>query len=531
MLTRIKTVCAVSVFLFLFNSCRKGSGPSWDVDVLAPLVRSTLTINNIIPDTLLKQNPDNSLDIVYRSSLTTFSTANIFSIPDTSLDTTFVSFFSTQLNPGASIFSTSQPLKLALGAAKLTQVNIGHGQMQLTIKSGLKGLTDFTYAIPKMKDAAGVPFIKTFTVPAASATDPGIYTATFDLTGYVVDLTGQTGFSSNVLTTNYSAIVTPLPQGDTLLIQPLDAVQITNKFIGVTPDYAKGYFGQSITKIGPDSSGFSLFRHVTGGTLSLEDIDIRLNIENSIGADARVTIQDLSSINTRKGSTVPLTASIVGSPININRSMDNWGTVTPSTYSFSLTPQNSNIKALIENLPDTLSYRLDMELNPLGNISGNNDFIYTDKLMKTELDMTIPLSLVANDLTLADTLDFKLDTKTGNINSGTLFLYIDNGFPFTADAQLYLMDDDFAITDSLIDSPSVIMAPDLDANFVCAGQTQSVLSIPVSTSRMELLRATRKMFLKIKFNTAGQPGYVKVYSFYKMNVKLVGDFNYTVGKL
>jgi len=35
----------------------------------------------------------------------------------------------------------------------------------------------------------------------------------------------------------------------------------------------------------------------------------------------------------------------------------------------------------------------------------------------------------------------------------------------------------------------------------------------------------------MKFNTAGQSkNYVKIYSFYEMNIKLVGDFNYTVGK-
>ena len=47
---------------------------------------------------------------------------------------------------------------------------------------------------------------------------------------------------------------------------------------------------------------------------------------------------------------------------------------------------------------------------------------------------------------------------------------------------------------------------------------------------MDLLRATDKLYLKMNFNTAGQPSYVKLYSFYEMNVKLVGDFNYTIGK-
>ncbi len=85
------------------------------------------------------------------------------------------------------------------------------------------------------------------------------------------------------------------------------------------------------------------------------------------------------------------------------------------------------------------------------------------------------------------------------------------------------MDTNFIILDSLISDPNTILAPQLDANLICAGKKLSILSIPVSADKMTLLRATKKMYLKIKFNTANQPSYVKIYSFYEMNVKLVGD--------
>ena len=529
---KIIFLLSVSLVAIYFVACRKQMNPTWDVDVLTPLIKSTLNINNIIPDSILQHNSNNSLDIVYKSSLTSFSSNTLFVIPDTSMETTYVSFATTTILPGQPIFSTSNVVKYNLHGAQLSDVILRQGKMVLMITSSLKGSSDFTYSIPKMKDANNIPFSKTITVPAAiSSTSPGIALDTFDLSGYNVDLTGPTGTSVNTMTTSYSAIVTPLPFGDTLPINFGDVVSIKNQFIGIVPEYAKGYFGHSFINVGPDSTPFSLFDHISSGTLSLEDMNIGLSIENNIGADARLTINNLSSINTKSNSTVALSAnSVIGAPINITRAVDNFGVITPTTYSFSLTPSNSNIKAFFENMPDMLSYKLGVEVNPLGNVSGNNDFVYYDKLMKTELNMTIPLSIIANDLTLGDTVDLGLGKNSGNINSGTLLVYVENGFPFEAEAQLYLLDSDMDIVDSLISTPNTILSPDLDANHICIGKRESRLVIPVDADKMGRMRHTDKMYIQLKFNTQGKPSYVKLYSTYEMKVKVVGEFNYTVGK-
>jgi hypothetical protein len=146
--------------------------------------------------------------------------------------------------------------------------------------------------------------------------------------------------------------------------------------------------------------------------------------------------------------------------------------------------------------------------------------------------MTIPLSLVAANLILADTMNFTMNANTANVNSGNLYLYFENGFPFTAQAQLYLMNSNSVITDSLISTPNLISAPSLDINAICVGQRETKLTIPVGEGKLNELRSAKKMYIKIKFNTTNPipPNYVKIYSFYQINVKVVGDFNYTVGK-
>ena len=144
--------------------------------------------------------------------------------------------------------------------------------------------------------------------------------------------------------------------------------------------------------------------------------------------------------------------------------------------------------------------------------------------------MTIPLSLIANNLTLADTMNFTMNANLANVNSGNLYLYFDNGFPFTAETQLYLMNNNSVITDSLITAPNIISSPSLDINYVCVGKKETKLTVAVDAIKMSKLRAAAKMYIKIKFNTANQPNYIKIYNFYQMNLKVVGDFNYTVEK-
>ncbi|MBI4930001.1 MAG: hypothetical protein HY841_04500 [Bacteroidetes bacterium] len=522
-----------TVYCLLFFSCRKEKkNPSWDVDVLAPLVKSTLTINNIIPNSLLNHNPDNSLDIVYNTSLYSFST---ISIPDTTIDTIYTSNPFTLSLPAGTFFvnPVDQEQKFPIpNKAQLTKVDVRSGKLVVVVRNRVEEMIRVRYQIPSAK-INNLSFDKTFDVPAQTGGGcpgiPTVFTATYDMSGYSLDFRGTSGSDYNTLVTNVSAQINPAALSN-VTVTPCDSIYIGNSFVDMVPQYAKGYFGHTV-KDTAGSSTFSLFKHIIDGTLNLEDIDIGFSIENSIGADATFAINNLSSINTRTGDSISLQHPIIGSPVNINRAVDNNGNVTSSLYQFSIKPSSpSNILPFIQNLPDRMSYQMNFEINPLGNVSGSNDFIYYNKLIKTNFNMTIPLSLVANNLTMADTMDFKMDASADNFNHGILYLYAENGFPFTAEAQLYLMNDNLMIVDSLINTPNMILAPQLDANYICAGQRLTKLAVSISEDKMNLLRSTKKMYLKIKFNTAGQPNYVKIYDFYQMNVKLVGDFNYTVGK-
>jgi hypothetical protein len=513
----------------LFFACRKEmERPFWDTEILAPLVNASMSIDNILPDSILQSNPDSSMKIVYEGDIYKISMDTLFNIQDTTIHNSFNIPITYKFGPGDVVISNSiSETTYDLGGPQLRTVIVKRGFVNFQVNSLIEGKTDFTYKIP-CATLAGNPFTVNVTVPAAVGSTPGVYNQTFDLTGYTIDLTGVAHNKVNTIYTSLTAGIST-SQPDSVIVTPTDLLTIDNTFSDMFPYYAKGYFGTNTINVGPEQSAFTLFNRITDGTIQLEDVDFKLKLENPIGLDARVYINNLTSVNSRTGNSISLVNSIVGSPININRAAESGTTVYPTYATFPLTTSNSNIKPMIENLPDYFGYSLKIITNPMGNISGSNDFIYSDKLLKAKMSMEIPLSLIATNLTLVDTLDLSMgSSETQNIHSGNLTLFANNGFPFDASVQLYLLDDNNNITDSLFSYATTIDQAMINSSLRVTGKKATKLISQVSEEKMSLLYNTKKVKLKVKFNTASQSQYVKIYSDYSIDIRLIGDINYTI---
>jgi hypothetical protein len=509
--------------------CRKEFGkPSWDADFLSPVINGTLTINNILQGSTLQANADSSLKIVYENELYKLAIDSLFTIPDTVLHQKFNIPIPYTFMPGQQVINNNvSETTYGLQGVQLRKVILKKGFVNYTIKSLVREVTNFTYSIPSAT-LNGVPFSINVNVPAANNNGPGIFNATYDMAGYAFDLTGLNHNRINTIATTLSVAISA--QGQQVLVNPTDSIVVDNTFSDILPYYAKGYFGQTTLNVGPEETNFDVFKRIVDGTLALEDVDINFSLENFIGMDARAFIYSLKSINTRTGNTITLSNSLIGSTININRATDNNGTVTPTLLNFPLNPSNSNIKQMIENLPDKLGYEMKFITNPLGNISGSNDFVYADKLINAKLKMEIPLSLVANNLTLVDTLNLSIaqDNVSSSLNSGTLTLYANNGFPFDAAIQLYLLNENGTVKDSIFGYANTIDEAPVNANLRATQKKLTKLVIPFSQAKKDVLFNTKRIALKVKFNTAAKPNYIKIYSDYGIEIKLIANFNYTV---
>ena len=519
------TILFVSLFLLVY-SCKKEGPPQWDVSVLSPLIKTSMGIDKIVPDSLLQTNPDNSLAIVFDNTLYNFSLDSLIEIPDSITTQTFQSPISALIQPGMQFLDIDDNHYFSAEGAQITDIIIRTGFIKLALSNTIHEDVICTYTIP-CATKNGAAFQITKLIPAATNV-PSVVNEFADISGYSFNLRGIYGNSSNTIVSHIGAWIDPA--GNPVNITTADHMTVSAGFNNLVIDYVKGYFGKQNLNFGPDTADFSIFKNIIGGHLNLEKIKMSLTLNNGFGLDARVILNQLKSINSQTNHDVNFYNSIIGSAINISRATETGNStypVNPSNYMINL--DNSNIKQFIENLPDKIAYSLNLTTNPLGNVSCGNDFAYYNNGLKASMNLQIPLSLIANDLTLQDTVDLNISKPAdgSRIKDGIFYLDADNGFPFNAEIQLYLLSSNNVIIDSILTS-NYISSGILDANNKVISKTHSNLVIPLSENKLNSVYDTKKMIIRVKFNTANAGQYIKIYSDYKIDMKLKGDFNFLI---
>lgn len=521
--------------LLLFIGCKKDEGTSWDADILAPLLKSSLGLSNLVPDSLIQTNPDNSLKIVYSGNVVTISLDTLASIPDTTLLETFYSpLGGFTMLPGQAIPlpNPQTETKFDLKKAELTYAKIKSGTLTFKLESNIEEATVLNFDLPTTtKD--GIPLSIDEVLPAGTQNNPASVTETYDLSGYELDLRGPNQNDFNTFLSTFSAVINPLAT-DPVQISSGSYYTIEYSLDDIVTEYARGYFGEYEINTGLTTDTINVFNKITGGTFDLESIDLKLNIENGFGIDAELVIDTIMGTNSIIGNTTLLNHSSVGTATQITRALDAPSVGYPFTYSshlIEMNSSNSNIEQLIENLPDKLSHSFRLKINPLGNASNGNDFLWYNSDLKVHLDLEHPVSFSANNLIFIDTVDFSagIDEDKEIIINGNLFLYAKNGFPIETNVQIYLLNDLMNISDSLVTYPGTIQAAEINMSLGKADQQRlSTIAIPLNVNTIESIKNTKKAIVEIRFATIPGNQHLKIYSDYKVDISLVGDFSYRI---
>ncbi|MBK5286074.1 MAG: hypothetical protein JJE25_11800, partial [Bacteroidia bacterium] len=435
---RVNKIFFLALVTSILYSCKKESDhPQWDVDVLAPLVISTLDISNLINDTLLQSDTNHVLHVVYEKNLYNLNLDSLVNIPDTVLTQALSFPLFVNIGPATPFYNNTTQLVFGTNGPQLRKAILRNGTLIMTAVNYTVSGLNFQLDIPgAIRD--GNPFSQSGFVGNATPGDSVVQDFIYDLSGYDLNLTGTTGSSFNTLSYNLS-VATDI-NGDTIHVTPNQKLfKVNQKFSGIFPEYVKGYLGSDTITAGPSSTAIDIFNKIQSGMLNLSDATLTATIENGIGADARFKVNNIISVNSRTGTSVPLLSNqLINQNININRATETGVASNPvnSTQNIIvLNSSNSNIISFIENLPDALSYSMRLTTNPLGNISGYNDFVYADYLVSTRMRFEMPLSFSSDHLTFVDTTDFISDPEKTfeNFKSGKLKLVAENGFPFRAD--------------------------------------------------------------------------------------------------
>ena len=499
-------------------SCRREEPTTWDTEVLVPLATGRITLDEILTDSLLYSDENQLWHFRFQENLTDFDLDTLVEIPDTTITKSFVVPLTGgpfNIPPGQVIINEQENNLINVNDALLKEVRIKSGYLMYSVKSYIDGYLSCTYDLPGVT-LDGVPtIIQTTTEPGTDA-EPFIYSGSIDLTGYKMDLTGETGFMFNRIYSHLQVLTSLNAPGPTM-VSGNDSLEIELKFVDPKVSYARGYFGQHIYEL-DETVTFSDF-DFPDGLLNLESASMKFEIENNIGVDAQIHFTELSNYNSVNSQTVTLQHAPLYQPINISRAYDINGEILSTYNVMQLNNSNSNITSFIENLPDQFSMQADLVINPLLDITDGNDFIYADRALKAQLEIDIPLRIAAQNLVLEDTID--LQQLKGEISSqGFLELYIENAFPFEASCFVAVMNS--ASERSLVSGHLIASAfPTLSDNITIPAQ--SVIRIPVDDALLNMIAEPSKMVIRIVFATPDYDQIHGLYEHYYIDFKLIAN--------
>lgn len=408
------------------------------------------------------------------------------------------------------------------------------GQISVDIFNTIEESMHYQFQLPGAK-LNNIPLTLSGTIPAASGGNASHTSISQDLSGYKIDFSGKNQDTINSL--NYILTGSIDSSGNFVSLTMNDSIYINCSFSNILPDYARGFFGNR--HIEQDSTiSFSVLNDLQIDELSFDNIKVSLTVENQIGTNAQANITELTSINTNNNSNISISGTALSSPFNILKPNDPHSTlvdVVPTINTFNLNNTNSNINQLINNLPNKFRYRVSLDINqgitPPPPSSGT-DFIYYGDKVSSKLNIEVPLSFIAGNLVLRDTVapDFA-NTDISNVNGGSIILNSTNMYPIDASTKIYFLNEFNVIYDSLSVLPIFIDAAQI--NSISQRVTQPRVSkniIPVTKSKLQSLFLSKKLIIEAKFNTQPAHTHVKIYSDYYIDFKLIGDFSYRIEK-
>lgn len=437
----------------------------------------------------------------------------------------------TAIFPSIDILASTEDVTQEIpGGAKLTYIEAEEGILHVYIASSVQEGLTLTYTLVGAYDKYGQPLtVSSFVPPAPSLTVPSRIDKTFDLSGYSIDLTGKYHNTFNTYTQAISARVDS--SGIERTITSSDSLKISYSIEKIKPRLIKGYAGRDTLTVGPETINFDYFKNILAGTVDLEDVKLSMNLENGIGVKGDVVIEDFTA--KRNTSSVSLIApTVVNTRIRVNKANEFPFRATNTTI--ALNNSNSNIKNLFELLPNQLQYAMKVIVNPNGNDGTYQDFVNANSKLNVNLNMELPLSLMANNLTLRDTLDFNLSNTVNDLNGiqgGAINLIADNGYPLEAQLDIVVYDEFGTVVDTLLKNYT-INAADLNSTCRVDAAKKSYGRIVVTEDRMDNLQRAYKAVVIARFSTRSNQttcnSHLKIYSDYRLKLKLTADFRYNL---
>jgi len=498
-----------------------------------PIGFSHLAFEEYLTDSIvgeeLRIDKDGFLSLYYFAPLDSGIMEDILSVSDATFSTQLTNQTGSVIlltTPGAT-FSLSDSVNIPVGSAEVNagidSIEVLSGTIFLDVNSAnLTGTV--TYMINGLQ-LNGTPFSIT-----RNLSNPDF---TLSLNGYTIipehDLAGNNFLKCNILLTLQTPSG-PVSSGGTILNLQANLTDIAYEtiygdFSGYTIDFP------SLNIPTP------FFSKLNGGEIIFADPKLKIFFSNSVGVPFGIYFDRIDAIDRSgishplSGPGVPLQASpkIIGYP-----SLNQAGQIIND--SLVIDGNNSNLSAFIASSPDSISIEGSAEIVQLSGAA--TTFIRNDSRYSVSATIEIPLWGKADFLILLDTLEFDYLSSSlpppEEIEKLIIRTSITNSFPLTAHPQIYLLDENRILIDSLFTGTEKIEgATDTNGDGKADPLKQAPLDVELTRAEIDNLFDARFLLIKGSIMTTDFPGIdVKLYSTYFLdyNVGLIAQIKVKTGE-
>ena len=270
-------------------------------------------------------------------------------------------------------------------------------------------------------------------------------------------------------------------------------------------DYVQGFLGKNTQKLYDHQIKVNIFELWESGLLEFDDPKIRVQLDNSFGFPVKAVINHFTVTNLL-GETIQLESTVFDDDIVFDYpSLDEVGVVKSSEFVFD--KQNSNFATAFNQKVVEVSYDVDAVANPDNDPSAIGFFQF-DSYYKLNVAVELPMRFKAESFQLSD--HFPIDSipvDLGLVESFELKCYITNLFPVDVHTQLYFLDQNDQLLDSLFTEgeqhfPAATLNP--DGSISPAGNT-TPMYFQYDEDRLDLLRDARKLAPRVRLSTENNP--------------------------
>ncbi len=288
--------------------------------------------------------------------------------------------------------------------------------------------------------------------------------------------------------------------------------------------YVEGSFPKSEREIIGSFIPIGLYNRWLSGTMDFVEPSIEVNAENTFGFSVGAEFKEMT-LETIDGEIFELTSSIIDDGILFNfPDFDEMGEVKYTNFNF--TEENSNFKEIFNNRVKQFNYRINAIANPLDDPEFKG-YLLNENYYAVQLRVEVPMHLGIQNLQVVDTFDFSFDLPEYNLDSLQFKLILENKFPIDVTTQLYMLDEDNEVIDSLFEEGEIFLpGGTYSGSSTLTNISSASFFIDMTEERVQKFMDTKRILVRPTFrSTPNGSDPIWIYDTYGLGVKLGAKFS------